>query len=526
MRGLASGLKAIHDRNVRHGDLKPENILRFSDRHSLGHLVIADLGLAKTHVVSTRHRSYPTRTISGTARYEPPEASSNHPQARSRRYDVWSMGCILLEFLVWIIHGRVGLARFNASFDTFTNFKPDAPLQLHEKAQIWVDWMRGDPRCGRNTALGDLLTIITKRLLVDVRSPDNSIRRGDSSELYKRLEEINRRCKFDTSYLVHEKVWRPAMTKPRPLYHPPTESMSAILRPRPKALRLPIHMRAQNSLETVSNIVSKLDHGYVGREVLDRPFDSSTGANMDSETTVKAIISKRSEPSPTSEPYQLHEPVVKSHGELIDSSQPDLQYGGRTLLSTEESEGISSSEDSWSAHSEIGFESITSVDESASGNVSVRDGILESLMKAKKADVTEKTISWFTARVDSGLTVLAYQQGESSSSGQGIRSSIVPGKQSSQGLNGRKRRIDEDDSRQNGESEEGDGDKEGPNEKDKKKAKMTLPNDLKLACPFFKQKPELYKSRRTCCGPGWCTVHRVKYDCPPSNSLFFLAHSS
>lgn len=33
---------------------------------------------------------------------------------------------------------------------------------------------------------------------------------------------------------------------------------------------------------------------------------------------------------------------------------------------------------------------------------------------------------------------------------------------------------------------------------------------LRFACPFFKHEPNRYRNRRTCPGPGWPTVHRMK----------------
>ena len=33
--------------------------------------------------------------------YEPPEAEIVSDQPMSRRYDVWAMGCVCLEFLIW-----------------------------------------------------------------------------------------------------------------------------------------------------------------------------------------------------------------------------------------------------------------------------------------------------------------------------------------------------------------------------------------------------------------------------------------
>ena len=33
----------------------------------------------------------------------------------------------------------------------------------------------------------------------------------------------------------------------------------------------------------------------------------------------------------------------------------------------------------------------------------------------------------------------------------------------------------------------------------------------KLACPYYKYNPRKYRHAKTCSGPGWQTVHRVKY---------------
>lgn len=36
----------------------------------------------------------------------------------------------------------------------------------------------------------------------------------------------------------------------------------------------------------------------------------------------------------------------------------------------------------------------------------------------------------------------------------------------------------------------------------------------KLACPYFKYNPSKYQTERTCSGPGWSSVARLKYACP------------
>ncbi|CVL04358.1 uncharacterized protein FPRN_00407 [Fusarium proliferatum] len=44
---------------------------------------------------------------------------------------------------------------------------------------------------------------------------------------------------------------------------------------------------------------------------------------------------------------------------------------------------------------------------------------------------------------------------------------------------------------------------------DKKRSKTTS-TAPRFACPFYKNDPERYANSRSCCGPGWETVHRVK----------------
>lgn len=44
----------------------------------------------------------------------------------------------------------------------------------------------------------------------------------------------------------------------------------------------------------------------------------------------------------------------------------------------------------------------------------------------------------------------------------------------------------------------------------KRSKKRVKESGLKFACPFFKHDPERYKTTRSCMGPGWTNVHRVK----------------
>jgi hypothetical protein len=65
-----------------------------------------------------------------------------------------------------------------------------------------------------------------------------------------------------------------------------------------------------------------------------------------------------------------------------------------------------------------------------------------------------------------------------------------------------KRTFDRDD------EDERDGKR--PRASDSSKSDNQADSDAKLVCPFFRRNPERYQQQRSCLGPGWGTVHRVK----------------
>lgn len=110
--GLMDALCLMHNQRFRHGDIKPENILIFLEDEQdkgIGTLKISDMGQARRHQFETSVRSQPTQTRIGTMTYEAPEAVVYVNRPRSRLYDVWSMGCIFFEFIVWLLDGQAGL---------------------------------------------------------------------------------------------------------------------------------------------------------------------------------------------------------------------------------------------------------------------------------------------------------------------------------------------------------------------------------------------------------------------------------
>ncbi|KAK4443114.1 heterokaryon incompatibility protein-domain-containing protein [Podospora aff. communis PSN243] len=196
----------------RHGDLKPDNILRFRDQTAqrwLGTLKIADLGLAKQHFLQTSRRNEQTQQRYTTSQYEAPEAMANLRSPRSRRYDIWSMGCIIFEFVIFMLYGLDGLNAFygerdptQLSTDTlyFTLDVDNDTADVSHIVKHWMSWILRDPECSRpeGGAISDLILLVRDRLLVvglpeDHMSEDEIQQcRADASELQRRLEKIRR----------------------------------------------------------------------------------------------------------------------------------------------------------------------------------------------------------------------------------------------------------------------------------------------------------------------------------------------
>lgn len=187
MLGLASALKALHNENCRHGDLKPGNILYFT-KGGNGDLVIAGFGVARLHHKDTLSRFGTTTTTRTTQSYEAPEKKLFPNVPRSRRYDLWSIGCVFLEFNIWLLYGFEAIQNFSSarSPPAFSFYK-----STHELAEIdpavseAIDILRTDTRCRSSTALKTLIDVISNRLLqVEVD------RRCMADELYNELHEL------------------------------------------------------------------------------------------------------------------------------------------------------------------------------------------------------------------------------------------------------------------------------------------------------------------------------------------------
>lgn len=239
IRGLAEGLVLLHKAGFRHGDLKPQNILVFDAENDsgLGSLVVADVGIAKYHAYETQKRqlgNQQTTNRASTSRYEPPEiklrVSDNRLVVLSRRYDSWSLGCILLEFIIWLHYGWDELVRFNnerIGYDPETNhysaendrFWEDGgheePPNVHRVATYWIQRLHGELQENRSAALRDLLRLVENDLLVPAWELNPNWTSQSEMELEPRtrkyieeilpeIQRIHDCCFSDPSYLAND----------------------------------------------------------------------------------------------------------------------------------------------------------------------------------------------------------------------------------------------------------------------------------------------------------------------------------
>lgn len=123
-KGIAEGVMRIHkykssranlltDKSietvVHHGDIKPENILWFPENDGRkdkthGTLKLSDFGLAEVSVHQTTSMQ-PKSKFATSPHYRAPEVDLEGTGAIGRSYDIWTLGCLFLEFITWQLGG-------------------------------------------------------------------------------------------------------------------------------------------------------------------------------------------------------------------------------------------------------------------------------------------------------------------------------------------------------------------------------------------------------------------------------------
>lgn len=189
----------------RHGDIKPENILWFNGPHE-GMLKIADFGL--TDFRSRTSRSYVNpRSVACSPTYAPPEIALDMPI--SRAYDIWSLGCVYLEFVIWLMggvdlletagHMIRGDSALDQGFYSISGSKIAGKKQafLKDSVRQCIKDLSGDSRC--SDFVREMLGLIEHSMLVI-----DPKKRKNAKDVAEALQNMLDRMQTDPDYLSKE----------------------------------------------------------------------------------------------------------------------------------------------------------------------------------------------------------------------------------------------------------------------------------------------------------------------------------
>ncbi|KAL4759318.1 protein kinase domain-containing protein [Aspergillus foveolatus] len=173
--GIASGLACFHEftnpahghtRFGRHGDIKAQNILWF---HAENVLKIADLGVANVRGRDSRS-NIPASTVAVSPTYSPPDIQRQ--QHISRKWDIWSLGCLYLEYITYLVLGWPAILTFSSLRrepssqypELFTDeFYATDYRSVKPSVNDWVAQLQQNSRC--SSVLHDLLNLIMTEMI-------------------------------------------------------------------------------------------------------------------------------------------------------------------------------------------------------------------------------------------------------------------------------------------------------------------------------------------------------------------------
>ncbi|KAI0202474.1 kinase-like protein [Astrocystis sublimbata] len=217
--GISKGLQLLHRGHCslqgqpilrgRHGDIKPTNIFHFAPKagrqaSKFGTLKIADFGLARFHHDDSYHRIYSDR-IPATRTYRAPEADLKGDI--SGKWDVWSLGCVYLEFITWILQGWREVEIFKVERETeddfpsflecnedkFFNLDGSTVFKACRKLSVTkrINTLHNHPDC--TELIHDLLNLISSQLI-------RIQNRSRCDHIVEELDSMEIRCTLTESY--------------------------------------------------------------------------------------------------------------------------------------------------------------------------------------------------------------------------------------------------------------------------------------------------------------------------------------
>ncbi|KAG4432451.1 hypothetical protein IFR05_012066 [Cadophora sp. M221] len=232
-KGIAEGVVAIHQYKTsklqvqpeegfssgHHGDIKPENVLWFPgpshEQPGGGTLKLSDFGLAeisKHHTKSMQPKSNYATSLS----YQAPEAEIEGTGAIGRSYDIWSLGCLYLEFITWLIGGwdlvtEFYFLRIPEDFvlgQDDTKFYMLKPVPISERkwkrtaelkpaVSAFIKRLLTDTSC--TPFLREFIEMVRDDLLV-IKTDSQDRDRAESQEVFSRLSKMLQKCHNDVGY--------------------------------------------------------------------------------------------------------------------------------------------------------------------------------------------------------------------------------------------------------------------------------------------------------------------------------------
>jgi hypothetical protein len=147
---------------------------------------------------------------------------------------MWSIGCIFLEFTLWLLHDMEAVDSFEKArdapdFEFYRRIKDTSPSHtsppIHPRVTQAIERLRKDPRCTGDTIFVALVELIAERLLrVEVEE------RAFADELVETLRTIVHRAEKDPSRLLNivpppDKLRFPKRA-PTGIYEPSNDTIS------------------------------------------------------------------------------------------------------------------------------------------------------------------------------------------------------------------------------------------------------------------------------------------------------------
>ncbi|KAJ9148594.1 Kinase-like protein [Pleurostoma richardsiae] len=209
----------------RHGDIKPENLLYFPNgsKDGRGTLKITDFGIAEF----STHDGRPSRDGNGyvvpnSPSYRAPECDLPGSMI-SCSYDMWTLGCLYLEFVAWYFGGWAYVQEFRGrrrdmdqrwgmKTDTFFTIRcPDPETRcavVKPSVTEFIEELHQNPCC--TEYFHDFLSMIEHDMVIvePISQTETGHRRLTSNQVHTKLAKLHQECCDRPGYATNPAAWR------------------------------------------------------------------------------------------------------------------------------------------------------------------------------------------------------------------------------------------------------------------------------------------------------------------------------